>query len=244
MNIPSMTTVGRNGKPIDPNAAKPFAWSYSRLKNFETCPKRHYMIDISRAVREEESEELKWGNSLHKAAALRLDPNVRKKLPVGMEMLEPWCERLEKTPGKIYTERQLAIASDFGPCEWFAKGERPAWFRSVCDVLKVNGQVAIAIDWKTGKIVEDSVQLALMAACIFAHYPELEKIRTEFIWLKFDASTRADFAREEMPSVWRNLWPRIEALKAAHDNFDYPAKEGGLCKRWCPVTACPHNGRA
>jgi hypothetical protein len=115
-------------------------------------------------------------------------------------------------------------------------------FRGVADVLKINGPVALAIDWKTGKIVEDSQQLALMAACIFAHHPGVQKIRTEFAWLKEDASSRADFDRNEMARMWANLWPRIEALERAHKTTTYPAKPGALCRRWCPVKSCPHHG--
>ena len=44
------------------NKPKPFAWSYSRLKNFEVCPKRHFHVDIAKDFREEEGESLVWGN--------------------------------------------------------------------------------------------------------------------------------------------------------------------------------------
>jgi ATP-dependent helicase/DNAse subunit B len=49
--------------------AKPFAWSYSRLKSYETCPYKHLRIDIMRDVKEPESDDLKWGNRLHDAMA-------------------------------------------------------------------------------------------------------------------------------------------------------------------------------
>lgn len=235
-----VTTTTRNGRPFNAASAKPFSWSYSKLKNFEACPKKHFHVDIVKDAKESESEELKWGNLLHKAAAKRLKD--KEPVPPGFEVLEPWCQRIEKGPGVILVEQQLAIAEDFGPCGWFEKGERYAWHRGIADVIKIVGPVALACDWKTGKIKEDSVQLALMAACIFAHHPTIEKIRTEFIWLQFDAASRADFTREDMPGLWRGLWPRVEALKRAHELFEYPAKPGGLCRRWCPVKQCPHNG--
>jgi hypothetical protein len=98
------------------------------------------------------------------------------------------------------------------------------------------------VDYKTGKILEDGSQLALMAACVFAHHADVKKVRSEFVWLKEDATTRADFTRDDMTRVWRNLWPRIEALEHAHNTITYPPKPGALCKRWCPVTGCPHHG--
>lgn len=221
---------------------KPFAWSYSKLKNFEVCPKKHYEVDVVKSVKEEESEALLWGNTLHTAAARRLDKGV--KLPDGMELVEDWCKKIiGDGTSTILVEQQLAINKDFGKCDWFGK---QAWYRAIVDVAKIMGegdrQMALAIDWKTGKIKEDGVQLALTAACIFAHHPGVQKIRTHFVWVAHGADTRADFAREDMPGMWRSIWPRIEQLKHAYDTTSYPAKPGGLCKRWCPVDTCPHHG--
>lgn len=97
--------------------------------------------------------------------------------------------------------------------------------------------------WKTGKILEDGVQLALMAQCVFAHHPEVEKLRTEFIWLKEDATTRADFTRGDMVAVWAGLLPRVTTLQNAHETMSFPPRPGGLCKRWCVVDSCPHRGQ-
>ena len=226
---------------------KPFAWSYSRLKNFEVCPKRHYNVDIIKSFKEEEGEQLQWGNAVHKAMAARCGPE-RTPLPHSMQAYEKWAALVVTPPGNILVEQQLAIDEDFNPTKWFASDAKKArqgepWYRSISDVLKLHGPVALSIDWKTGKVIEDAPQLALAAACIFAHHPQVMKIRSEFIWLKEDAKTRQDFHRNDMAAMWRSLWPRIEALKHAHETLSYPAKPGYLCRRYCPVTNCPHNGK-
>jgi hypothetical protein len=129
----------------------------------------------------------------------------------------------------VLAEQQLAITKDFGPTEWFG---RDAWYRGVADVIKIAGPVAAVLDWKTGKILEDGVQLALMAACVFAHHPQIQKIRTEFVWLKEgDAVTRADFSRDDMPKVWAGVLPRVQALEEAHKTANFPPKPGYLCRR-------------
>jgi hypothetical protein len=217
---------------------KPFAWSYSRLKNFEACPLRHYEIDIAKNIKEEEeSENLTWGNAVHKALARRL--SLGTPLPESMVAYEKWCERIGDGSGRILVEQKLAISGDFGPTGYF---DGNVWYRSIADVIKIMGPVALAVDWKTGKVLEDGVQLALMAACIFAHYPAVKKLRTEFIWLKEDCTTREDFNRDQMAVMWRNIWHRIEELEAAHKTQNYPAKPGRLCRKWCPVTTCKHHG--
>ena len=86
------------------------------------------------------------------------------------------------------------------------------------------------------------MQLALMAQCVFAHHPSIEKIRTEFVWLKEEATTRADFTRADMVGVWAGLLPRVKTLEDAYASANFPPKPGYLCRRFCPVTSCPHHG--
>jgi len=220
------------------NQPKGFTWSYSRLKNFEQCPKRHYEIDVIKSVKEEEGESLQYGNQLHSNIAKRLSKQT--PLPKPYDFMEKWALKVERGVGDLYVEQKLAIKQDMSPCGYFDPG---VWFRGVADVILINGRVGLVLDWKTGKIVEDSVQLALTAQCIFAHYPEVTHVMSSFIWLKEDARTDAKFSRADMVNVWAALMPRVGALKKANDLTEYPAKPNGLCKRFCPVTKCAHNGQ-
>jgi hypothetical protein len=72
----------------------------------------------------------------------------------------------------------------------------------------------------------------------------VKKIRTEFVWLAEDATTRQDFDRNDMPGFWAGLMPRINQLEEASKTMTYPPKPGRLCKRWCAVTACPYHGQS
>jgi hypothetical protein len=220
--------------------AKAWSWSYSKLKNFETCPKRHWHVDIKKDFKEEEGESLQYGNAVHKALADAV--SGKAPLPKPFEKLQKWVDRVgsRNSPDvEIVVEQKLAINADFAATGYF---DNDVWYRAVVDVAKFSGPIGLAVDWKTGKIIEDGSQLALNAACVFAHYPQVQKIRTEFIWLKEDATSRADFSRDTMAGVWAGILPRVQLLKNAADAVMYPPKPGGLCKRFCPVTACPHNG--
>jgi PD-(D/E)XK nuclease superfamily len=230
----TVTTVTTGGKP------KAFAWSYSKLKNFESCPKRYYNVDVAKVVKEEESEQLQYGNMLHKSLAEAI--SGKTPLPKAFTHLQGWVDKVQRSPTerpRLLVEQQLAIDVNFGPTEWFSK---TAWYRGIADVIKVMGPVAVVLDWKTGKILEDGVQLALMAQCVFAHHPDIQKIRTEFVWLKEDATTRADFTRDDMVKVWAGVMPRVQTLENAHKSANFPPKPGYLCRKWCPVDACPHHG--
>jgi hypothetical protein len=219
------------------NKPKAFSWSYSRLKNYETCPARYKAIDVDKSIKEEEGEALLWGNAVHKALAERVEKGVA--LPEGMQEYEKWATKVLDNGGDILVEQKLAITKDFGKTSWFGDD---AWYRGIGDVIQIKDDIALILDYKTGKILEDGSQLALMAACVFAHYPKVQGVRSEFIWLKHDATTRADIHRNDMPKVWKQLFPRIDALEAAHSNNEFPAKPGGLCKRYCPVRKCAHYG--
>jgi hypothetical protein len=193
---------------------------------------------VARDIVEEESDNIKWGQAVHKAMALRLSKGV--PLPKGMEAYEHWCARILAIPAdELMVEQKMAIDKSFGVCDWRSDF---AWYRGIGDVVKLVKAVALVVDWKTGKIVEDSCQLALMASCVFARYPTVRKIRSEFIWLKEDATTSQVFDRTEMPAFWTSLLPRVRLLQHAAETQSYPAKPGYLCRNWCPVTSCPHHG--
>jgi len=217
---------------------KPFTWSYSKVKNYEICPKRHYETDIAKSTEPETSEKLDWGDRVHKAAAAYFE----KKTPVPDEIavLRPWIEKIERVPGTILVERKYALDRSLNPCGYF---DRNVWFRGVCDLLKIFEDVALGIDWKTGKILRETEQLALMAACIFANHPEVQKIRTEFIWLHDDATTREDFTRADMGLMWARLLPRLAPMEYSWNTSEYLAKPNKMCASYCKVKTCVHNGK-
>jgi hypothetical protein len=115
--------------------------------------------------------------------------------------------------------------------------------RGVIDFAKTNGRVALIVDWKYSKIIEDCIQLALFAQLFFSKFPEIDKVRTKFVWLKDGIETVEDFERKEMCDLWAAMLPRVEAFKEAYDNIDYPKTKNGLCRNYCPVTTCEHNGK-
>lgn len=232
----------RNSKPWKPKA---FSWSYSRLKNYETCPHRYYRVDVKKDVREPESEALTWGNRAHAEFARMIDSEVLPESET--DPMYEYGAHIEKVLDMkrkgltVRTERKYAITKDFTPCEYFAPN---AWYRAVVDVEIIANTKALILDWKTGKIVEDSPQLALAAVCMFVHHPALQKVGSSFVWLKEDAETREDFVREDIPLIWSKLRPRVERLRESHETNTFNFNPNPLCRNWCPVLDCTHNGRS
>jgi hypothetical protein len=228
-------TLRSDGQPI---ARKPFTWSWSKLKNYEICPKRHFETDIAKSTGAEQSDQLDWGDRVHKTAADYFGKGT--PVPDEVAILRPWIARIERTPGIVLVERKYALDRNLNPCGYF---DSNVWYRGVCDLLKIFEDVALGIDWKTGKILSETEQLALMAACIFAHHPEVKKIRTEYIWLRDDATTREDFTRADMGMMWSKLFPRVAPMEHSWNTSEYLAVPGKMCANYCRVTKCAHHGK-
>lgn len=224
--------------------AKKFAWSWSKLKNYRGCPKRHYEVDIAKTYKDgEESEALKWGDTVHKAMAARIAKGT--PLPPMMEHYEDWPARicgLRDRGMKVLVENKLAMSEKFRPTSFF---DNETWFRCVCDVLAIDekNQVALTFDWKTGKIAPEAEQLALSAQVIFVHYPQLKLVSSVYVWLGNDDETSKTYEPGSLVPLWNDLWPEIKAMEEAHRTLTYPPKPSGLCKQYCPVSSCPYYGK-
>ena len=138
--------------------AKDWSWSYSKLKNYRTCPKRHYEVDLAKNYGDGGGEALVWGNQVHEALATTLKDGT--PLPVSMASYEYWVDRVRRGPGELFIEQKYAINRNFEPTAYFAPD---AWYRGIGDVVRIDDIVALVLDWKTGKPIEDRDQLILMA---------------------------------------------------------------------------------
>mgnify|MGYP001605832782 CR=1 FL=1 len=221
---------------------KLYAWSYSKLKNFEVCPRKHFEVDIAKNFAEGKNDDpntpLNWGNRFHEAMAVSL--KTASPLPTEFAAYQPWADRILAGPGELLVEQKYAITRDFKPATYFGSD---VWYRGIGDVVRLNGPVALVVDWKTGKVLVDSVQLMLMAQCIFSHYPEVQRVRSEFVWLKDDCTTPEVFSRQEVADNWVGLMERVNLLERADKLQEYPPKPSGLCKSWCPVSSCTYHGK-
>lgn len=228
---------------IEGIAAKPkeWRWSYSKLKNFETCAKRHNEIDLLKNYTEQDDDPnspLNWGNAVHSGLAKACSGS--SPLPETMKQFQTWVDRVRAGPGALHVEQKYAITRDFRPTTFFG---RDAWYSGIGDIVRIDRDIALILDWKTGKILEDSVQLMLMATCLFVHFPALKRVRSEFVWLKDECTTPEVFTRQEVADQWVELLPRVKAMEDAMKSQTYPPKPSGLCVKYCPVLSCPFHGK-
>lgn len=224
---------------------KTFSWSWSKLKNYRTCPKRHYEIDLARNFHEGESEALLWGNEVHKAMAETIAKGT--PLPNTMTRFADWPGRVAKlkTLGlDVSVENSLAMDNQLQPCGY--RDWNNAWFRCKIDVqiLVPAARAALTIDWKTGgKVEPEFEQLGLSAQAIFAHHADVDQVAAIYVWIGHDTQTVKVYDRGSMAGLWNGLFPEIQQMAEAHRTLTYPPKPSGLCVRYCPVTSCPYHGK-
>ena len=221
-------------------AAKQTAWSFSRLNNFETCPKKFWHQSVAKDVFEGESEAMRYGKLVHKALEKRV--SVGTKLPMNLKHLEKYADKLHKAEGEKLTEQQLAIDNNFEPCDWFSKD---TYCRAIIDLAIINLPHGIVIDYKTGKISHDFTQLRLAGVMLMLHKPEIQTLDLAYLWTKEKKLTKDDAGvlnRANIKTVVSELMPRVKKYEQAHRKEEFPARPGYLCKNHCPVKKCKYHG--
>ena len=215
------------------------AWSYSRLNNYEICPKKFWHTSVRKDVKEAEGEAMRYGKLVHKSLELRVGKG--KALPGNLQHLERYAKLLANSEGEKLTEMQLAIDSSFNPCSWFGK---ETWCRAILDLAIINGSHAVVIDYKTGRISDDFTQLRLAGTMLMLHKPKVQTVDLGYLWTKDKKLTRGDtyLSRGDIKGVISDFMPRIKRYEAAHRKKEFPARPGFLCKKYCPVKKCPHHG--
>jgi CRISPR/Cas system-associated exonuclease Cas4 (RecB family) len=213
------------------------AFSFSRLKAYEECPKKYYAISAAppaQRLKEAENEHMAWGTSVHLAFKNYFEKGT--PLPLQMKQYEKFLAEIKKMPGTFVVEQKLAINTNYEATGWF---DNDVYCRIISDLTILHGKIGVMWDWKTGKQESSFLQLKLAAAVMFLLVPELEKIVLAYLWTKTKKITKLVMLRDEMPGVWAELLPRIERYHMAHVNKEFPPRPNPYCKG-CIVTSCPH----
>ncbi len=217
-------------------ADRPMALSYSRLSTFEQCPQKFDYLYVTRNVKDPGSDASRYGNRVHKSLEDYGRTGDPAALTIETRDFKPLVDSIRRMPGQKYYELQMAVNHDCEPCDWKADD---VWIRSIADVLVVNGKRAFCGDYKTGKIRDNPMQLQLFACMVFYLFPDVEEVKTSFLWLLHDFSTPATYKRRHVELMWKNLSSRFTAVQDAVDLGLFITKPSPLCG-WCPAKDfCP-----
>lgn len=224
---------------------KPPAWSYSSITLFDQCPKKYYHLRVAKDIKEPESEAMMYGTAVHQAAENFMRDGT--PIPAKYDFMLPLLEKLKSIPGDKHCEMKMGIKKVDGrlaPCGFF---DKDVWYRGVADLIIINNEKGEArvIDYKTGKSAKyaDTKQLALMAACVFTHFPEVKIVKSGLLFVVSDEFVKADYKAEAGFNIFSELDGILVARETAYETGVFNPKRNFSCKAWCPVMTCAHNGR-
>jgi len=114
-------------------------------------------------------------------------------------------------------------------------------------LLVVNERTGTArmIDYKFGKSKNaDLSQLQLMSLAVFKMFPSVKKVKAGLLFCPEDKMVPVQYQVDDAAKMWMEWLPEVARLEAAYEHDVWNASPSGLCKAWCPVLSCPHNGRS
>lgn len=207
-------------------------WSYTNLRDADTCLRLYHHKHILKDTPFEESEASRWGNRVHTAMENRLKSG--KPLADGMQAYEQFVpEKSGHLRGLI--EAKLGILADGTACDFFAAD---VWGRGKVDfaLLNMEHHHAAIVDWKTGKMREDPDELEIFAVLLKAKYPALERITGWYVWLK-ECRLGKVHDLSDTNGKLANIKYRVQKLQEALKMDAWPARQNPLCP-WCGVKSC------
>lgn len=210
--------------------------SPSKLATYETCPRQYEAKYITKEVKFQSNAHADFGNAVHK----NIEDYLLGKGKLAQRLI-PMKEVFDKHANKlIATERKMGMSASHKPASMYGNG---TWINCVTDAAyaSADGTRILIIDWKTGKNREADIQADMNKVIVAAHYPAATLIETAFVHLFHGGIIHQTYIPGE--TKLPTLYGKILRLERAHREGVFEPTPNGLCKSWCDVLSCPHNGR-
>jgi hypothetical protein len=220
---------------------KQIAWSWTRLDCFEQCPRKFQGQFITKDFPKTDFDAPHFakGKAVHGALEEHLKHGTEIPYPipykgelfyVKLDFLQPILNAAKK--GEMHIEQQVCFDVDLNEVSWF--DTKRAWVRAAFDLLVIYNDMAICLDWKTGKVKKFSDQLTLFAGVIFRQYPKVKKVLAAYVWCEHpnQAPVMKTYQRSDMINIWQDFGDRAEHIQMANESGNWPAKKNMFCK-WC-----------
>lgn len=222
--------------------SKAGAWSFSRIKAFEQCPKQFYHEKVLKQYPFVETDAMRYGTEFHKAC----EDYIGEGTPIDprFAFIKPTLDKLNAKQGTKVVEQKLGLTADLEPCGFF---DKDVWFRGIVDLAIIDEEENLAwiVDYKTGKNSKyaDKGQLELMALTIFAHYPAVKKVNAGLLFVIAKDFVKAKYSVDDKQKLWGKWLGEYAKMEKAFEVDVWNPRPSGLCRQYCQVLECPHNGR-
>lgn len=217
------------------NVKKITAWSYSRLRDWETCPLKAKFKHVDK-LKEPDSPAMQRGSDIHKLAEEYVK-GMLPKLPKELANFKKEFMELRKSRG-VLAEEQLAFDANFKLMDletgWF---DRNAWCRVKMDLRCVTEKLMRLIDHKTGKKKDEHRdQLEFYALVGFIIEPKIDVVEAELWYLDVageEKITKEKFLRKDFEKIKQRWLKRVKPMLV---DTEFHPKPNPMC-RFCHFNA-------
>jgi hypothetical protein len=211
-------------------------WSYSRLKDFMGCPRRHYETQIAKNFQQPYTQALRYGNAVHKALEKYAVDGT--PLPNNYKRYQGYVDGILEIDGNKYPEYKMGLLPNRKACDY---EDNNRWVRGIADMIIVDGDTAHIVDYKTGSAnYPDPMQLKLMGLMVFAHFPEVLNIKAALFFIMHNVIVDEAYTRDQTDDLWAHFTPHLARWEEAHATNEWVANPTVLCG-YCAVRTCEFN---
>lgn len=223
--------------------ARVIPWSHSSLGAFETCGFRYLQERVLRVIPKKTFAEAQEGIDKHKAIEDYLKSVADLQDTKLKSLVDSTLGHLDYRHLKF--EHKLAVTKDRAPCSYDRAESPEVYHRGIIDVMYADPEdpVAHLFDWKNGKVNEHSDQLKANAICVMAHHPHVQRVDTNYVWMKHNHVTKGRVYRDFSAEIWTRFCARVDRMEQKAKEGVWTKNPSGLCKKHCPVTSCEFNGQ-
>ena len=105
---------------------KVWPWSFSKIKDFEQCPKQYYHKHILKEVPFVQTEAILYGNEFHKMAEDFIGKDT--PVPAKFSYAKKALTSLKNSRGEKLCEIKMGLTENLEACSFYASD---VWFRGV-----------------------------------------------------------------------------------------------------------------
>lgn len=222
------------------------ALSYSRLSDFNQCPRKFYLKYIAKAAnfqmkQEDKSIHLVRGDNVHKALESYLVKRKSGEVDIPpsslseVQQTRPLIEQYIKTFGidNVHPEAQISIDDQWRRVEWF---DKQSYYRAILDLICLAPTVAVIGDYKTGKFKDYAPesgfgQLELSSAIALSIF-EVKEVKTIYFYVDHKQTIQKCYDQTDRNRLVEHFVKEHDKVNA-EANFD--PKTNPFCS-WCEAT--------
>ena len=200
-----------------------FTWSYSRLGDYEKCPRLYKYRHVDR-LPEPKGDALARGIAIHEEVEQYLFGQA--PLPSKFDKFRAYIDDVKSKPGLV-VEDLWALTREWGNC---TPKSPLAWWRGKLDAYWREGEQASVVDWKTGRVYDSNMdQMKLYAAAVMSRDLEVEEVRVSLVYFDQGEEHSEVYTRDRLEWAQGQFKARAGRME---DDTVFTPRPGSAC-RWC-----------